>query len=149
MAAAEPITTTRPANNPPQALDQSVTVEADKPVVITLGVADNDPGESLSASIVTPPQPDHGTLGDIDQNTGNVTYTPAPGFKGNDKFTFKATDSQGADSNIATVSITVVPPPTTEVISPPPPPPPKATETFPVNGSSNMPTTTDKTHSDL
>ena len=78
-------------------------------------------------------------LGDIDQNTGNVTYTPAPGFKGNDKFTFKATDSQGADSNIATVSITVVPPPTTEVISPP-----KATETFPVNGSTNMPTTTDK-----
>ena len=60
VGAAEPVTTTRPGNNPPQALDQSVTVEADKPVVITLGVADNDPGESLSASVVTPPQPDHG-----------------------------------------------------------------------------------------
>ncbi|HEY7109692.1 MAG TPA: Ig-like domain-containing protein, partial [Nitrososphaeraceae archaeon] len=77
-----PPTEPQPANNPPQALDQQVTTEADKPIAITIGAADSDPNESLSAAIVTPPQPDQGSLGDIDQNTGNVTYTPAPGFIG-------------------------------------------------------------------
>jgi Big-like domain-containing protein len=36
-----------------------------------------------------------------------VTYTPQAGFKGSDRFTYKATDPQGVDSNIATVDITV------------------------------------------
>jgi len=38
-----------------------------------------------------------------------VTYTPAAGYYGADSFTFKANDG-ALDSNIATVSITVVPP---------------------------------------
>ena len=79
---------------------------------ISLGAIDNDTGDSLSAEIVTPPQPDHGSLGQIDQNTGNVTYTPAAGFSGNDSFTFKVIDSHQAESNVATVSITVIPLPT-------------------------------------
>ena len=74
------VTTTTPTptseNHPPEALNQQVTIEADKPVDIALGAIDNDTGDSLSAEIVTPPQPDHGSLGQIDQNTGNVTYTP-------------------------------------------------------------------------
>ena len=77
---------------------------------IALGALDNDTGDSLSAEIVTPPQPDHGSLGQIDQNTGNVTYTPAAGFSGNDSFTFKVIDSHQAESNVATISITVIPP---------------------------------------
>jgi hypothetical protein len=36
-----------------------------------------------------------------------VTYTPTPGWYGNDSFTYKLKDSKGAFSNIATVSITV------------------------------------------
>ena len=97
-------------NHPPEAQNQQVTTEADKPVDITLGALDNDTGDSLSAEIVTPPQPDHGSLGQIDQNTGNVTYTPAAGFSGNDSFTFKVIDSHQAESNVATISITVIPP---------------------------------------
>src|SRR5205807_169410 len=37
----------------------------------------------------------------------SVTYTPTAGFSGNDSFTYRATDSQGVNSTIATVSITV------------------------------------------
>ena len=76
---------------------------------ISLGAIDNDTGDTLSAEIVTSPQPDHGSLGQIDQNTGNVTYTPAAGFSGNDSFTFKVIDSHQAESNVGTVSITVTP----------------------------------------
>ena len=68
------------------------------------------PETTLSAAIVTPPQPNHGSLGQIDQNTGNVTFTPAAGFSGNDSFTFKVIDSHQAESNVGTVSITVTPP---------------------------------------
>ena len=85
--------TPTPENHPPEAQNQQVTTEADKPVDIALGALDNDTGDSLSAEIVTSPQPDHGSLGQIDQNTGNVTYTPAAGFSGNDSFTFKVIDS--------------------------------------------------------
>src|SRR6185295_1631280 len=49
-------------------------------------------------------QPTHGT---ITGGTGAVrTYTPTTGYVGPDSFTFKANDGT-ADSNIATVSITV------------------------------------------
>src|SRR5205807_6707685 len=37
----------------------------------------------------------------------SVTYTPNTAFSGTDRFTYKATDGQGVDSNIATVTITV------------------------------------------
>ena len=104
-----PTPTPTSENHPPEAQNQQVTTEADKPVDISLGAIDNDTGDSLSAEIVTPPQPNHGSLGQIDQNTGNVTYTPAAGFSGNDSFTFKVIDSHQAESNVGTVSITVTP----------------------------------------
>jgi hypothetical protein len=49
-------------------------------------------------------QPAHGTLSGT---APNLTYTPAANYSGADSFTFKVND--GADSNIATVSITVSP----------------------------------------
>ena len=48
--------------------------------------------------------PAHGTLA-LSAN-GSFTYTPNTNFNGNDSFTYKANDGQ-ADSNIATVAITV------------------------------------------
>jgi hypothetical protein len=69
---------------------------------LTLGASDVDVGDSLSFTIVNPP--DHGTL----TGTGaSRTYTPAANYNGPDSFTFKATDSAAVDSNIATVSLTV------------------------------------------
>ena len=91
--------------------------------------------------IVTPPQPNHGSLGQIDQNTGNVTFTPAAGFSGNDSFTFKVIDSHQAESNVGTVSITVTPSVSTTQAQLPPP---KLIESAPQNGSSDVPTTIDK-----
>src|SRR6185437_15367635 len=56
----------------------------------------------LSFAIVT--QPAHGTLAAVEGNV--VEYTPAAGYTGPDSFTMKADDGT-ADSNVATVSITV------------------------------------------
>lgn len=99
----EPTATPQPENNPPTAKDQQVTGEPGKPLAITLQADDSDPGDELTATIVSEPQ--HGSLGDIDKNSGEITYTAPPGFGGDDSFTFKAIDSHQAESNIATVMI--------------------------------------------
>ncbi|MFN8487764.1 MAG: Ig-like domain-containing protein [Caldilineaceae bacterium] len=87
-------------NNPPVANDQSVTTAQNTAVNITLTAsdADNDP---LTYSIVS--NPSHGGLSGAPPN---LTYTPNAGFSGSDSFTFKVNDGK-ADSNIATVNITV------------------------------------------
>jgi hypothetical protein len=81
------------------------------PVQITLTGTDPISGEALKFSVVA--NPSHGSLTNPTANT--VTYTPNNGFTGTDSFTYKGTDSQGVDSNIAKVTITVK--------TPPPPPP--------------------------
>lgn len=89
-------------NNPPVADDQPVTTDEDTSVPITLTATDADK-DPLTYSIVS--EPSHGVL------TGeapNVTYTPNANYNGADSFTFKANDGK-ADSNVATVSITVGP----------------------------------------
>lgn len=50
--------------------------------------------------------PSHGTLSGLEASTGYVIYTPTTAYTGADSFTFKVT-SGGADSNTATVSLTV------------------------------------------
>ena len=55
---------------------------------------------TMAYSIVTSSA--HGTLSGT---APNVTYTPAPGYSGEDSFTFQA--DNGSASNVATVSITV------------------------------------------
>jgi hypothetical protein len=52
--------------------------------------------------------PAHGTLSAVTA-AGQVTYTPAAGFRGNDSFTYGASSTNGT-SNIASVSIAVSPP---------------------------------------
>ncbi len=98
-----------PANNPPVAQNQSITTNLNTAVSITLTATDAD-GNTLTFSIVN--NPANGVLSGFNSTTGQVTYTPNSGFTGADSFTFKANDGQ-ADSNTATVSITVnpLPPP--------------------------------------
>ncbi|MCE9527333.1 MAG: cadherin-like domain-containing protein, partial [Planctomycetales bacterium] len=91
-------------NSPPIASNQGVTANEDMPQAITLTATDAD-GNQLTYSIVS--YPSHGTLTNFDPQTGTVVYTPAPNFHGDDSFTFKANDGI-ADSNIATVSVTVL-----------------------------------------
>jgi Bacterial Ig domain/Divergent InlB B-repeat domain len=91
-------------DSPPGCNDASGTAAHSTALQITLPCSDPDAGDSLTYSVVSGPA--HGTLGSID-SAGHVTYTPNAGYAGPDGFTFKATDSHGQDSNIATASLTV------------------------------------------
>ncbi len=95
--------TVTPVNDPPNAQDQSVTTPEDTARFISLAATDAE-GNPLTYTVTSGPS--HGTL------TGTLssrTYTPAAHYSGPDSFTFKVTDSAGADSAPATVSITVTP----------------------------------------
>ena len=96
--------TVNPVNDGPVANNQSVTTPKDTAVAVTLTASDLD-GDPLIYSVVTSP-----SNGSLSGTAPNLTYTPNTGFSGSDSFTFKANDGQ-ADSNVATVSITVVSPP--------------------------------------
>ena len=88
-------------NHPPVAADGSVTTNEDTAAPVTLSASDPD-GDPLTYSVLTGPS--HGTL----SGTGaDRTYTPAANYNGPDSFTFVANDGT-VDSNVATVSITVV-----------------------------------------
>jgi hypothetical protein len=70
---------------------------------VTLNATDSD-GDALAYAIVSGP-----TNGSLSGTLPNLTYTPDSDYEGADSFTYKANDGY-ADSNIATVSITVTPP---------------------------------------
>ncbi len=88
-------------NDAPEAYAQSLTVFQGVPLSIKLSATDVE-GDVLTYTVVALPA--HGTL------TGtapDLTYTSNADYVGTDSFTFKASDGNG-DSNIATVTITVV-----------------------------------------
>ncbi len=90
-------------NDAPTANDQSVSINENTAVVITL--TGNDPdGDDLTFAVLQ--QPANGALSDFDADAGTVTYTPNDGFSGQDSFTFRVSDGQ-ASSDAAVVSITV------------------------------------------
>src|SRR5204863_216537 len=95
-------------NDAPVAVNDSYGTTEDTPLTIAApGVLGNDTdvdGNPLTAAVVA--QPAHGTL-TVNAN-GSFTYTPALNFNGIDGFTYKANDGT-ADSNVATVTITVAP----------------------------------------
>ena len=95
--------TVNPVNDAPVAYDQSVATPEETAVAITLAASDID-GDFLTYTVVTPPT--HGT---VTGGTGaDRNYLPDLNYNGPDSFTFKVNDGH-ADSNIATVSITVNP----------------------------------------
>jgi len=108
-------TLTIPNPTPPSAADVTAATDADTPVTVTLSGSDLTDCE-LTFSIVGAPS--HGTLGTIANHacspglpmsdTASVTYTPAPGFSGNDSFTYVVNDGT-SNSSPATVRITVKP----------------------------------------
>ena len=94
------------AGHAPVAVADSYSTAADTLLnVAAPGVLGNDTdanGDPLTATKVSDPA--HGAL--TLNGNGSFTYTPAAGYHGPDSFTYKANDGH-ADSNIATVSITV------------------------------------------
>jgi hypothetical protein len=90
----------------PTAEDMSLSANYQTATAVTLVANDyNTNKSSLKFSIVD--EPTHGTLSGAGSRR---IYTPANGFSGTDRFTYKASDGT-ADSNIATVSIAVNPAP--------------------------------------
>jgi hypothetical protein len=87
-------------NAPPVALDGSASTFRDQPVEATLSATDLD-GDNLTYEITAGPQ--HGSLSGTEDKR---TYTPNAGYTGNDQFRFRASDGT-ADSNQATIEITV------------------------------------------
>lgn len=96
------------SNVVPTANNQSRTVLEDSAATsFTLTASDPGTTDTKTFAIVSPPSTAEGTLGTLNTSTGVVTFTPAANFNGSTGFTFTATDSDGAVSNVATVSITV------------------------------------------
>ena len=81
---------------------QALSVDAAAGVLANDSDADND---TLIAQVVD--QPSHGQL--LLGADGTFQYTPATDYTGTDTFTYQANDGV-ADSNVATVAITVSPP---------------------------------------
>jgi hypothetical protein len=91
-------------NNPPEASSQSISVDQDKQVDITLEATDQD-NDPLQFDITS--DPSQGSLTDFDNAKGTVTYVPKEGYFGDDKFSFKVTDDKGSESNAADVNVNV------------------------------------------
>jgi len=91
-----------PTNSEPTANSQSVSLQEDATKNITLTATDPD-NDTLNYTIVSPP-----VSGSLSGTAPNLTYQPNQNYYGSDSFSFKANDGQ-ADSNIASVSITISP----------------------------------------
>lgn len=82
--------TVNPVNDPPTSASATIVINEDTPALVAPTVADPDPGDSFTLSIVS--QASNGTAG---VSGGQLTYIPNANFNGSDGFTFKATDSGG------------------------------------------------------
>ncbi len=96
--------TVNAVNDAPVAQNQSVTTNFNTAKAITLQATDVE-NSALTYTIVASP-----THGSLSGTAPNLTYTPTTNYSGADSFTFRANDG-AANSNTATVSITVNPGP--------------------------------------
>lgn len=86
----------------PIASGVAVATEVDEPVDVTFDAYDPDVADPVTLTVADGPE--HGELGQVED--GRVTYTPAAGFEGVDRFTYVASDPEFA-SVPATVTVTV------------------------------------------
>lgn len=93
-------------NHPPIAQNINITVPYTIPASLGLKGIDQD-GDKLNFTIVT--KPVNGNITSFDPSTGAVTWKPRDYLYsgGGDSFSFIVTDTKGAVSNVAVVSIRV------------------------------------------
>ncbi|PKO31335.1 MAG: hypothetical protein CVU36_05015, partial [Betaproteobacteria bacterium HGW-Betaproteobacteria-9] len=100
--------TVTPANDPPVAVDDSITVAEDTPFTSTVDLDGNDTdldGDALSVVPGTFTTTAGGTI--VIAANGSYTYTPPANFNGSDSVDYTVTD--GTASDIGTLNITITP----------------------------------------
>lgn len=93
-------------NDAPVASASSVGTLKNTLVTGTLVANDVDVGDTLTYAIVSQVGA-NGTVTITNASTGAFSYTPTTDYLGEGNFTFKVTDANGTDSNIATVSLSI------------------------------------------
>jgi len=102
-------------NNSPIAQDDSASVLSGSSVDTNVISNDTDSDGVVDGSTVTIISlPSNGTV--TNQGNGVVTYTPNGGFTGVDSYSYTVRDDDGAESNVATVSIVVSSAPSSQVL---------------------------------
>ncbi|WP_413166582.1 Ig-like domain-containing protein [Capilliphycus salinus ALCB114379] len=92
-----------PVNQPPDAVDDNRTTPFQTPITINVLGNDSDPeGNPLTIADIQQQTDNGGTVRIVN---GQLEYTPAAGFRGNDTFTY--TISDGSLTDTATVTVTV------------------------------------------
>ncbi len=107
-------------NDPPVALDDVETTDVDVPVVVAVLENDSDPDSAYSppcgapldpttVQITTPPSCEGGAMNAtaVPLPSGEVLFTPPPGFIGVCTFGYKVSDTLGVPSNEAVVTVII------------------------------------------
>jgi gliding motility-associated-like protein len=100
------ITVTAVVVDDPLAVNDKGDTKANTPVTVDVLENDNAGNSSLdksSVEIIIPPA--HGTV-EVNE-AGTVTFTPDPGYTGEDIFTYRVKNAHGQYSNVANVHVTV------------------------------------------
>ncbi|XOV93646.1 MAG: Ig-like domain-containing protein [Bacteroidota bacterium] len=93
-------------NQVPVALNDNITTDEDAAIIIPVLENDTDDGtDPLTITATTGPA--NGTI--VVNTDETITYTPNPNFNGDDSFTYTISDSEGLESEAATVSILIQP----------------------------------------
>ncbi len=101
--------TVNAVNDPPVADDDTAVLQ--EGTVHSINVLGNDSdvdGSLVAASVEVVAAPANGTAS-VDPGTGAITYEPGNNFNGDDAFTYRVQDDQGAWSAPGTVNVTVRP----------------------------------------
>lgn len=94
------------ANTPPTAYALSFSTNEDTAGNFPLSVYDPDAGDSHTFALLSQPAP---AAGSAYISGSTLIFTPKPNWYGTASLTYQATDSQGAVSNSAVITITVYP----------------------------------------
>ncbi|QIZ78149.1 Ig-like domain-containing protein [Ferrimonas lipolytica] len=94
-------------NDEPLAVDDSSELDEDALTVIEVLSNDIDAEHSIDpASVMVTTKPENGSV-EVNVNNGSINYQPDANYAGSDSFQYRFTDADGAQSNIATVSLTI------------------------------------------
>ena len=89
-------------NRSPVAVSQSVTLDEDTPISVSLLATDPD-GDPLLFTVLNTP-----LRGTLSGTHPNLIYTPNPDVSGSDQILFKVSDGR-SESDVATVSLSIMP----------------------------------------